>query len=63
MSELLEVVLAAKAKGIHKLDLTLITQEDVSELRSHGYDVSITESLRWARDYRVCVIVDLRDKD
>lgn len=63
MSELLEVVLAAKAKGIQKLDLTLITQEDVSEFRGHGYDVSITESLKWARDERVCVIVDLRNKD
>lgn len=63
MSEILDVVLRAKEAGVQWLDLALITTEDVAELKESGYELSVNHLPSWYGSEKVCVVVDLRDKN
>jgi hypothetical protein len=61
MSELLEVVLRAKIQGITKLDMHCMTGEDIEELKASGYDVSVTELIRFGDSFRASLVIDLTE--
>jgi hypothetical protein len=61
MSELLEVVLRAKMQGLTKLDMHCMTREDIEELKDKGYNVSITETIKFGDSFRASLVIDLTE--